>query len=110
MYFWKNVLAWVTAIVATAALAAPFIWRGTMVEVEPLGYVPAKVVSYEIVVGKAGARRFFDLQLEDDRTLRVLAGQWDAVLVPGDMACVRMRREGTLLQGFLVPLDRCASP
>jgi hypothetical protein len=108
--FRKEVLAWGVAVAAAATLGLPFVWRGTMVKIEPLGNLSAKIMRYELVIGKVSARRYFDLKLDDGRTLRVVAGQWDSVLVPGDTACVRLHREGTLLPGFQVLQDRASRP
>lgn len=106
MIFWKDVLAWATAAVATAGLGAIVILPAVYPAREVLGYLPGVVQSYELFVGPVSARGFLDVRLDNGSDMRVRAA---AALAPGEKVCVRAVRRGTLIEGHLVPMDRCAS-
>jgi hypothetical protein len=107
MIFWKDVLALGTAVAVTAALGGIFIYRGVHVRSEPLGYLTGEITSYGLTVTRLGAHRYFHLRLDDGRSARVGAGQSDATMVPGDRVCLHAWQSGEVVEGWLVPMDRC---
>jgi hypothetical protein len=106
MIFWKDVLARATAAVATAGLGAIVILPAVYPAREAVGYLPGVVQSYELRVGSVSAQGFLAVRLDQGTDMRVRAA---AALAPGEKVCVRAVRRGSLIDGHLVPMDRCTS-
>jgi hypothetical protein len=108
MIFWRDVAVLSAFAIVTLGVSALIVRSYHNSPSEPLGYLHGTVLSYAVVITEEGGTRgFFDLSLDRGEDLRVRAtGQ----LVPGDRVCVRAVRRGKLVEGHLVPLDRCAAP
>lgn len=105
MIFWRDIVALGVGAVATAALGAMVILPNVYPKREPLGYVRGTILDYEFRVGKLSAGGVFDVRLDRGEAMRV--GAQDS-LVPGDRVCIQAVRRGTLIEGFLVPMERCS--
>ena len=105
MIQWRDLLAIGVAGLATASVAALWIVPAVYPTHESLGYQTGTVLSYEFRVDSYRARGMLEVQLDRGETVRVPA---EVALVPGDRACIRALRRGDLVEGWVVPLDRCS--
>jgi hypothetical protein len=108
--FWRDHLAIGAAAIATAVLAALVVVPAFYPKREPLGYLPGTILSYEFRVTKLGTRGIFDVRLDRGDKITLTAGGAAAAMVPGDRVCIRALQRGDLVQGYMVPMDRCAGP
>jgi hypothetical protein len=107
---WRDYLAIAVAAVATAGLAAAVIIPAVYPEREALGYLPGTILSYEFRVTKLGTQGLFDVRLDRGDELALTVGSMAAELFPGDRVCIRAMQRGDLVQGYIVPMDRCSVP
>ncbi len=105
MIVWRDLLAIGLAVLVAAALGALVILPQVYPKREALGYLPGRAQSYEFVAGKLRSGGFLNVVLDRGETIR-LRSSGDTV--SGDRVCVRATRRGTLIEGYLVAMERCA--
>ena len=105
MIVWRDVLAIGLAVLVAAALGAQVILPQVYPKREALGYLPGTAQSDEFAAGKLSSGGFLNVMLDRGETIR-LRSSGDTV--SGDRVCVRATRRGTLTEGYLVAMERCA--
>lgn len=101
---WRDVLAVGLAVLVAAALGALVILPQVYPKREVLGYLAGTAQSYEFRATKLRSGGFLDVTLDRGETIRLRAS---GDIVPGDRICVRATLRGSLIEGYLVAMDRC---
>lgn len=101
---WRDVPAIGLAALVVAALGALVILPQVYPKRELLGYLAGTAQSYEFRATKLGSGGYLDVTLDRGETIRL---QSSGEIVPRDRVCVRATRRGSLIEGYLVAMERC---
>lgn len=93
-------------MVATAALSALVILPQVYSKREALRCPAGAALAYEFRARKLGSGGLLDVELDWGETIRRRS---ERVREPGDRICVRATRRGTLIEGYLVAMERRSS-
>lgn len=92
------------AVLVAAALGALVILPQVYPKREALGYLPGTAQSDEFAAGKLSSGGFLNVMLTGRDDPAAVSGD----TVSGDRVCARATRRGTLIEGYLVAMERCA--